>query len=116
VSTAILRLARLLSHPNPEVRKQTVQELGKFHTPEATDALIGFLKDVDDFVRLEAVKMLGESMDQRAAQPLKDLYFWAMHQESERSFPLGFHEFVLTALKKLGWELGMGGFQITLKH
>jgi len=110
MASSIDKLIKELRNPDASVRKQAVKELGGIDHPRAMDGLISALRDQDWFVRLEAVKMLAMRREQRAAEPLKDLYFEATNRNLDLSIPLGFHEFVLAALKNLGWEVTYGGF------
>lgn len=104
------KLIKRLRDPDPAVRKQIVRDLGRIGHPDAAKALVASLRDADWFVRLEAVRMLAARRDPQAAEPLKDLYFQVTNDSDNPDIPLGFHEFVLAALKNLGWEMTYGGF------
>jgi HEAT repeat protein len=107
----IAKLIKELDTVNAQTRKGIIQKLGNYGGDEVLAAMTKCLKDPDWFVRLEAVTVMSRMKDDRAADPLKDLYFEALRRNQDMSVPLGFHEFVRSALKELGWELSFGGFE-----
>ncbi len=111
MASEVAKLARELEKANVETRKVIIQKFANFGGDEVLEVLTKSLKDPDWFVRLEAVKVMSKMKDDRAADPLKDLYFEALRRNQEMDVPLGFHEFVRNALKELGWELSFGGFE-----
>jgi HEAT repeat protein len=103
MASDIARLIKELEKADVPTRKAIIQKFTNFGGEEVLNVLTKCLKDPDWFVRLEAVKVMSGMKDDRAAEPLKDLYFEALRRNQELDVPLGFHEFVRNALKDLGW-------------
>lgn len=63
--------ARNVMHPDADVRRETVQEIGKTHTPDAVTVLVErLLKDPDPLVRAQAAHALGQVKDPAAVPDL----------------------------------------------
>ena len=73
VDHALRPLLGLLTDGKPEVRRQAVTALGKFHSPETIPPLLTALKDPDPDVRCLAVVALTNRGDDRLDKPLRDL-------------------------------------------
>lgn len=72
---AVPRLARLLRHPDPELRGKVATALGSVRPVEAVEALRDGLADVDTEVRLKVVNALAARSETSALDALYDSLF-----------------------------------------
>lgn len=86
----------LLSHPEPRVRKEVVQALGRIGTPKAQEGVLKAIDDPDEGVRVRAVEVLQTLGGPKARERLRAV--------AARSSGLGLRDSVvrIKALRALG--------------
>jgi HEAT repeat protein len=70
---AVRPLIAALSDPDPLVRRQAAEALGKISDPRAVEPLITTLSDPDPLIRRQAIQALGKIKDPRAGKPLTEI-------------------------------------------
>lgn len=64
------KLSQLMQHPDPAVRRQIAQLLGRIRDPKVQTLLAGLLDDAEADVQMEAVRLIGEMRLKLAATEL----------------------------------------------